>query len=200
MRCALLLSIFAACGGSAGPVPSTDATDVTDSGGPWWAAAPGDLDGDGVLTADGDCDDGQASVRPGRVDQCNGQDDDCDGRVDEDSGEALVFGFVHPADDVDRYAFYVEDASFGVFSIEAWLYGVPQDADYQLALSWLDDPSGVPTVVASADARGAGGEEDVSWGGEFFVDDSGWYEVAVWSWAGEGCASPYALQILVGGE
>jgi hypothetical protein len=41
-----------------------------------------DEDGDGV--PDGpDCDDHDASVKPGAVESCNGKDDDCDGQVDE---------------------------------------------------------------------------------------------------------------------
>lgn len=34
---------------------------------------------------DGDCDDGDADVRPGAAELCNGEDDDCDGLIDEDT-------------------------------------------------------------------------------------------------------------------
>ena len=42
-----------------------------------------DIDGDGYVTCDGDCDDHNAAVHPGAAETCNGIDDDCDGHVDE---------------------------------------------------------------------------------------------------------------------
>lgn len=42
-----------------------------------------DLDGDGVGTCGGDCDDGDAAIHAGAVEQCNGRDDDCNGWTDE---------------------------------------------------------------------------------------------------------------------
>ncbi|MFH1468368.1 MAG: MopE-related protein [Pseudomonadota bacterium] len=36
----------------------------------------------GVVAADGDCDDGDATIHPGASEWCNGVDDDCDGDVD----------------------------------------------------------------------------------------------------------------------
>ncbi|MGB0637891.1 MAG: putative metal-binding motif-containing protein [Myxococcota bacterium] len=38
---------------------------------------------DGYVTSDADCDDADASVRPGRSEDCNGIDDNCDSIVDE---------------------------------------------------------------------------------------------------------------------
>ena len=43
-----------------------------------------DVDGDGVSTCAGDCDDDDPAVLPGAVEQCNGRDDDCDLEQDED--------------------------------------------------------------------------------------------------------------------
>ncbi len=43
-----------------------------------------DVDGDGVLDCDGDCDDTRANVRPGGTEICDGIDNDCNGSVDLD--------------------------------------------------------------------------------------------------------------------
>lgn len=45
-----------------------------------------DMDGDGVTTCAGDCNDNDASVFPGAEELCNGIDDNCDGAVDEGCG------------------------------------------------------------------------------------------------------------------
>ena len=42
-----------------------------------------DEDGDGFLTAEGDCEDTDATVNPGEVEACDGVDNNCDGVVDE---------------------------------------------------------------------------------------------------------------------
>jgi hypothetical protein len=42
-----------------------------------------DSDGDGVTVGDGDCDDQDDSIHPGRLDACNGVDDNCNGVIDE---------------------------------------------------------------------------------------------------------------------
>ncbi len=47
-----------------------------------------DDDGDRFSLADGDCDDNDAEVYPGRDEACDGVDNDCDLRVDEDCPEA----------------------------------------------------------------------------------------------------------------
>jgi hypothetical protein len=49
-----------------------------------------DVDGDGVRTCDGDCDDAVASVHAGATDVCNGVDDDCDGTLDPASCECTA--------------------------------------------------------------------------------------------------------------
>jgi len=43
-----------------------------------------DSDGDSLAEDQGDCDDGNADVRPGAVERCNGLDDDCNGKIDDD--------------------------------------------------------------------------------------------------------------------
>ncbi len=57
---------------------SNDVVDTPDAQSP----EPTDEDGDGV-TADVDCNDNNAAIHSGAVEQCNGVDDDCDGLVDE---------------------------------------------------------------------------------------------------------------------
>jgi predicted outer membrane repeat protein len=52
-----------------------------------------DDDGDGFSPADGDCDDGDASVNPGAEEICDGADNDCDGAVPEDEADADYDGW-----------------------------------------------------------------------------------------------------------
>ncbi|MCK6507626.1 putative metal-binding motif-containing protein [Myxococcota bacterium] len=60
-----------------------------------------DLDGDGVSSQDGDCDDANGAVAPGAPELCNGRDDDCDGQVDEDPAGAPTW---YPDLDGDGFA------------------------------------------------------------------------------------------------
>ncbi len=59
---------------------------------------------DGFVSADGDCDDSDASVYPGTSETCDGRDNDCDGEVDE--GVQTVF---HADADGDGYGDPVEE-------------------------------------------------------------------------------------------
>ncbi len=189
----------------------------------WWDAPPDDADADGVTEQDGDCDDLDPAVRPGVPDTtCDGRDDDCDGTPDEDAaaddpwemsnddeaaplgvigaeGEALVLARSFPEDDVDRYAFYVEDGDTSWFDIEAWLVDVPPDVDLALELVWTADADGVARgVVARADDLGTGGAELAEYSGSAWEDDSGWYEIVVTAREGARCDLPYRLDVLVG--
>ena len=51
-----------------------------------------DNDGDGVAGVDGDCDDEDPDVYPGRSEDCNGEDDNCNGLVDEGFGDTDLDG------------------------------------------------------------------------------------------------------------
>ncbi len=168
---------------------------------------PVDADGDGWTPEDGDCDDGDASVHPGRIDECDELDNDCDGLLNEDSAgddpqepndgnahslgnltnaTSTLGGFLHNADDVDRFSFYVEDTWYGDFGIWVDLSGIPGDADYALEL-WLGNE-----MIAYSDTSGG---ESITFEGESFHDDSGTYEVEVNSALGFSCSDPYVLVV-----
>ena len=54
----------------------------------WFETTEADLDGDGFSWAEGDCDDGNASIHPGAQEDCtSGVDEDCDGDVDGDDAD-----------------------------------------------------------------------------------------------------------------
>jgi hypothetical protein len=82
-----VLGVFVGCGGSAAlPTKATfdapAAPDTADAD----TAATADLDGDGYTTADGDCDDTDASVHPGASETWyDGVDQDCAGDNDDDA-------------------------------------------------------------------------------------------------------------------
>ena len=52
-----------------------------------------DEDGDGVSVADGDCDDGNASVYPGADELCDGLDNDCNSSVPDDEADDDYDGY-----------------------------------------------------------------------------------------------------------
>ena len=83
---ALLLPFAAGCGDKDGTTPPADDTntEVPDPGDPVNA----DADGDGATVEDGDCDDADATVYPGRSEDCDGVDNNCDGRADEGFSDA----------------------------------------------------------------------------------------------------------------
>jgi len=60
-----------------------DESGVDDSAGVDTYVAPTDADGDGITVADGDCDDADAALYPGRGEDCDGIDNNCNGVVDE---------------------------------------------------------------------------------------------------------------------
>jgi hypothetical protein len=56
-----------------------------------------DLDGDGISTCDGDCDDAQPLIFPGQTEVCDGVDNNCSGTTDDGCPE-LVHAEVEPND------------------------------------------------------------------------------------------------------
>jgi hypothetical protein len=87
-----------------------------------------------------------------------------------------------------------------VFDIEASLTDVPADANYALELVFVEDSDGeAHGTVDEADDGGDGEEEFINYGGGIFGDDAGYYEVIVYSTGGQGCESPYRLQLVTAG-
>ena len=98
-----------------------------------WEDPASDEDGDGYTVDQGDCDDEDPAIHPGvDSDGCDGVDNDCDGQTDEDfegdeyepndsrgyylgtmksEAELLLFGYLHPDSDEDRFRFWVEDGT-----------------------------------------------------------------------------------------
>ena len=69
-----------------------------------------ELDGDGVSTCDGDCDDSEAASYPSHVEDADGLDNDCDGLIDEDfvaAGDVVVSEFLD-----DPWLVAAEDAEW----------------------------------------------------------------------------------------
>ncbi|MGC6491724.1 MAG: MopE-related protein [Myxococcota bacterium] len=67
---------------------ATGGTDCDDSDAELY---PYDLDGDGIESCDGDCDDTNPGAFPGASESCDGSDNDCDGVVDASSGISACF-------------------------------------------------------------------------------------------------------------
>jgi len=78
-----------------------------------------DADGDGFTIAEGDCDDGDASVHPGAPDICDGKNNDCVGGIDD----ATCASF-DPTGAVDGADLAVLGRAFGSCS------GAPASVDY----------------------------------------------------------------------
>ncbi len=172
---------------------------------------PVDDDGDGWTPEDGDCDDGDADINPGATDVCDDVDNDCDGEINEDvaaddpqepndlsasflgdltDAATSIGGYLHNEDDLDRFSFDVDDTWFGSFAIDVALSGVPGTADYVLELR-LDDE-----VIGWSDTSGG---EEIAYEGDAWSDDSGTYEVWVYSALGFSCSQPYLLEIAASG-
>jgi hypothetical protein len=213
-----LLALVACTPAGTSPILDSGTPDSAPEEAPWWEEPRGDADGDGVSAEQGDCDELRADVQPGAADDsCDGVDQDCDGAADDgwagdplegdapttlgdlgQGGEVILLAHAFPDGDQDAYAFTVEDADLAIFDIEAWVYDVPAGVDVALTLEWSADPDGVARgVVASADARGAGGDELLEWPGEAWQDDGGAYTLRVTARGGD-CARAYLLQLLVG--
>lgn len=115
---------------------------------------PGDIDGDGVPFADGDCNDGDASVHPGATELLDQVDNNCDGERDD--------GTVAVDDDGDGYC---EGDDNGVCSDGT----LPGDCDDDLATSY---PGATEVWYDSVDADCDGADDwDQDLDGYTLTDD-----------------------------
>ncbi|MBM4392924.1 MAG: hypothetical protein FJ090_17500 [Deltaproteobacteria bacterium] len=124
-----------------------------------------DADADGYTVAEGDCDDGDASLSPAAPETCDRRDNDCDGEVDE--GVLLTFhadtdadGFGDPAASsvaCDASPGWVEDATDCDDTLDTVFPGAPEtcnevddDCDGDI------DEDAALVVYADADGDGYG--------------------------------------------
>jgi len=167
-----------------------------------------DEDGDGVTVGDGDCDDGDPAVYPGATDLCDGRDQDCDGQTDEDArfedvyedndttavflddlsggGSLSVEALLDSGDDVDRFAFEIDDSTWSLWDMTIRLSNIPDG--YRWRLRWIR-PDG-----STEESTGAGSVV-LEGSDELLVDDAGVWEIVVESEDGAPCDSWYLLTV-----
>ncbi len=119
-----------------------------------------DADADGYTEADGDCDDGDASVNPGASETLgNGVDDDCDGIVDA-GGATTYDGFADWQVDaaLDEVTVDFEELELGSLDSEAYLeLGLSTSADAEVVAdvdgsAARDDQAAQVAIDASYDS------------------------------------------------
>jgi len=169
-----------------------------------------DDDGDGYAEVDGDCDDTDATIAPGAEDGCDQVDEDCDGEVDEDAvdddeyepndddgydlgsldddPDRAIQAVLHNDLDVDRYVFSLTDSSWGLFTLNVGLTGIPDDAIYGLTVVHLDSGETRHSEF-SADSQ-AVSIDDVA-----FQEDGGDWEITIEASQGAACDRRYLLSV-----
>lgn len=136
---ALLTVGLSGCDGPADG--KTDEGTADDSAGPDTYVQPTDADGDGVVEAE-DCNDTDASLYPGRSEDCDGLDNNCNGVIDEGLPDADTDG---TADCMD-----VEECD-----------GVDNDGDLEVDEGYDDgDADGVADCVGTEICDGLDNNED----------------------------------------
>jgi hypothetical protein len=119
--------------------------------------APTDNDADGITPTDGDCDDNDANVYPGRGEDCDGVDNNCNGQIDE--GFPSADGDDGVADCVD-----VEDCD-----------GVDNNGDGQIDEGFADDDGdGVADCVGTERCDGVDNDGDGDIDEGYDVDGDGY--------------------------
>jgi len=114
-----------------------------------------DLDQDGVTEADGDCDDSNPEVYPGRLEDCNGIDDNCNDLADE--------GFTDT--DGDTIADCVDEETCD---------GIDNDGDGDIDEGYADsDGDGIPDCASEEECDGIDNNGDGQIDEGFDVDGDG---------------------------
>ncbi len=114
-----------------------------------------DVDQDGVSEADGDCDDNNPDVYPGRLEDCNGIDDNCNDMSDEG----------YPDSDGDLIADCVDDETCD---------GVDNDGDGEVDEGYADsDGDGIADCVSEEECDGIDNNGDGEIDEGFDVDGDG---------------------------
>lgn len=172
-----------------------------------------DDDEDGFSENEGDCDDTDASVRPGVADECDGADTDCDGTVDDDAVDADPYepnddvdfalgeieaddvfegsAFLHDGADVDRFSFFFEDTTWDFFTLEVDLRWAADDVLYVMTIENVDTGEILANTFSTAGERSLHYEEDDSFGST----DGGTYRVTISSDGSATCLTGYELSV-----
>jgi len=184
--------------------------DDTSTGDPQADPLDVDDDGDGWTENDGDCDDASATVHPGAIDGCDGQDEDCDGELDEDAADdddyepndtnaydlgsindeptQAIQGLLHNDGDVDRFSFRFEDTWSPDFTLSISLSSIPSGAAYRLTVENLSTGEFLVDAVGDDDLSGSMEE---SW----TEDQSASFAVSISSEGGADCDRNYLLTL-----
>lgn len=175
-----------------------------------------DDDRDGFTENEGDCNDGDSSLSPGRYEDCNELDDNCDGYINEDwwdtyepnetSAAPYDLGSVggsfwagstaslaglrfHEAGDQDWFRFDADDNSLLTLRINATAGTFATSGSYVLELWNLD---GTPRVVSST---AGSGRLTINYNQSLFEDEDNWaVRVYAASWP-YNCTSVYSVTI-----
>ena len=176
-----------------------------------------DADGDGFTESEGDCDDTLEIVYPGAWDDCDGLDNNCDGQIDEfapqdsyepndtyaynigmfdHTGSGYILGSLHDSQDEDHFQFYISDDWWEPFEIDVSLYALSSNVDYVLELWHISDVNGnYAGLIEVSDIGEFGGNERIVRSGIPLIDDSGWYEIVVYTSSGGGCDADYEIEL-----
>lgn len=175
-----------------------------------------DDDRDGYTENEGDCNDGDGSLHPGRYEDCNELDDNCDGNINEDwwdtyepnetSSAPYDLGSVggsfwagstaslaglrfHAEGDQDWFRFDADDNSILTLRINVTAGTFATSGAYVLELWNID---GSPRVVASTSGSG---RLTINYNQSLFEDEDNWaVRVYAASWP-YNCTSVYSLSI-----
>jgi predicted outer membrane repeat protein len=156
----LLLTSTSPCRDAGDPAlldPDGTTSDMGSYGGP--GASDADMDGDGVSTADGDCDDGDPSAHPGADETWyDGVDQDCEGGNDWDADvDGYESPFAEGGDDCDDH-----DAGVHPGADDDTVDGTDQNCD------------GTDGPVGGDDTGGDDGGDDGGEDDETDADRDGW--------------------------